>query len=141
MNIEKHIKTYMLNTCVFNVSPGNQCSPITFCVVESILNVNPPPHICHPLAPCHLKQVQHHPVSIAIPEICLFTYSTWAEARQLKKICPEILEKEINCVPPKIRTMHFYILYTTFMSFCIYFRLSLGRELPSEQKRHTYMNF
>jgi hypothetical protein len=101
----------------------------------------PSPHICQPLAPCHLNQVQYHPVSIVIPEICLFTYSTWAEARRLKKICLEILEKEVSCAPPKIRTMYFYILYTTSISCCIYFRLSLGRELPSEQKRHNYFNF
>jgi uncharacterized membrane protein len=30
VNIEKHIKTYLLNTCVFNVNPGNQGSPMTF---------------------------------------------------------------------------------------------------------------
>jgi hypothetical protein len=30
VNIEKHIKTYLLNTCVFNVNPGNQGSPVTF---------------------------------------------------------------------------------------------------------------
>jgi hypothetical protein len=31
LNIEKHIKTYLLNTGVFNVNPGNQGSPIIFC--------------------------------------------------------------------------------------------------------------
>jgi hypothetical protein len=31
-NIEKFIKTYLLNTCVFNVNPGNQGSPVTFCL-------------------------------------------------------------------------------------------------------------
>jgi hypothetical protein len=30
VKIEKHIKTYLLNTCVFNVNPGNQDSPMTF---------------------------------------------------------------------------------------------------------------
>jgi hypothetical protein len=30
VNIEKNIKTYLLNTCVFNLNPGNQVSPMTF---------------------------------------------------------------------------------------------------------------
>jgi hypothetical protein len=30
VNIEKHIKTYLLNTRVFNVNSGNQGSPMTF---------------------------------------------------------------------------------------------------------------
>jgi hypothetical protein len=30
MNIEKHMKTYLLNTCIFNVNPGNQGSPVSF---------------------------------------------------------------------------------------------------------------
>jgi hypothetical protein len=30
VNIEKHIKTYLLNTCVLNVNPENQVSPMTF---------------------------------------------------------------------------------------------------------------
>jgi hypothetical protein len=29
VNIEKHIKTYLLNACVFNVTPGNQ----VFCYI------------------------------------------------------------------------------------------------------------
>lgn len=99
-----------------------------------------PPPICQPFAPCHLKQIQYHPMCIAISKICLFPYAKWAEARQLKKICLEILEKEISCVPPKIRTMHFTFCYNMFMPCCIYFRLSPGRELPSEQKQHNYLN-
>jgi hypothetical protein len=37
VNIEKHIKTYLRNTCVFNVNPGNQGSPIiVFSVLQQI---------------------------------------------------------------------------------------------------------
>jgi hypothetical protein len=34
MNIEKLIKTYLLNTCVFNVNPENKSSPIIFTVIR-----------------------------------------------------------------------------------------------------------
>jgi hypothetical protein len=30
VNIGKHIKAYLPNTCIFNMNPGNQCSPMTF---------------------------------------------------------------------------------------------------------------
>jgi hypothetical protein len=36
VNIEKHIKTYLLNTCVFNVNPGNQGSPMFFFISNSV---------------------------------------------------------------------------------------------------------
>jgi hypothetical protein len=37
VNIEKHIKTYLLNKCVFNVIPGNQSFPMTFFSIFSWL--------------------------------------------------------------------------------------------------------
>jgi hypothetical protein len=36
MNIEKHTKTCILNTCVFKVNPGNQDSLIIFTTVTNI---------------------------------------------------------------------------------------------------------